>query len=550
MPSNRLPRATALAAAVALTAATTLSAAAAPTAAPTAAAAASDGSGPAAKAASPDGREAATSALTRVQRIFAPTTAARSRTLARRGVEATLALRDLAALRGSLAGADREAAEALLKRPTDSGGDGTLSYGNTPEAAPACNADVCVHYVTTSNHAPGLTDNNGNGVPDYVDATLTTFAHVHDSYLGAGYREPKADGAIGGGANLIDIYLGDIGDDGVYGYCTSDEPNPAPGPNATFDRWAYCVLDEDYAEFSTNTPIENLQVTAAHEYFHATQFAYDAWEDSWLLEATAAWVEDEMYDAVDDNRQYLSNSQMTKPHVPLDTFDQTGFHYGTWTFFRYLTEKYPTKQGALPQLVLDIFRKADGAAGGPDQFSWQAVDSVLRTKGTTGAAMLAAYAEANRRPGQVYSEARALRYPTAPLAGKVTLTPRRSSTTVARLSLDHLTSGTFRFTPQGMANKLTKLRVTLDMAPTSQGSVALVTVHDKAGKAAVSRVSLNSAGNATKAVPFSSKKVRYVEVTLVNASGRFTCWVGGGYSCQGNSVDDNLAQKVSAKAFV
>ena len=48
------------------------------------------------------------------------------------------------------------------------------------------------------------------------------------------------------------------------------------------DGWAasgYCVLDDDYArsEFGpTNTPRENLQVTAAHEFFHAVQFAYDA----------------------------------------------------------------------------------------------------------------------------------------------------------------------------------------------------------------------------------------------------------------------------------
>ena len=82
------------------------------------------------------------------------------------------------------------------------------------------------------------------------------------------------------------------------------------------------MLDNDYAadEFPTNTPIENLQVTIAHEYFHAVQFGYDIAEDPWFLEATAAWVEDIMYDRVDDNLQYLRQSPLRMPRTPMDTF--------------------------------------------------------------------------------------------------------------------------------------------------------------------------------------------------------------------------------------
>lgn len=53
---------------------------------------------------------------------------------------------------------------------------------------------------------------------------------------------------------------------------------PNGGP---YDVSAYCVVDNDYAveEFGVrNTPLENLQVTVAHEYFHAVQFAYDFYE--------------------------------------------------------------------------------------------------------------------------------------------------------------------------------------------------------------------------------------------------------------------------------
>jgi hypothetical protein len=309
------------------------------------------------------------------------------------------------------------------------------------------------------------------------------------------------------------------------------------------------VLDEDYQEFPTNTPVENLQVTAAHEYFHATQFAYDRYEDSWLLESTAAWVEDEMYDGVDDNVQYLASSQLARPGTPLDTFSQrTLFHYGTWTYFRFLTEKFRARKGPLPRLVLDVFRKADGARGGPDQYSWQAVNSVLRARKTTGARMLGAYAVGNRRPARTYDEGRANRYRTAPLGLSRTLRPSKRSAS-AGPRIDHLATWTARFTPSRLSGTAWKLRVRLDIAPAKRGSIALVTRTSKAGKVVTKRVRLNGQGNGTRVVPFSSARVGSIEVTLVNGSGRFACFTRGRYSCQGKALDDNVRQRLKVTAF-
>src|SRR5690606_38134581 len=111
--------------------------------------------------------------------------------------------------------------------------------------------------------------------------------------------------------------------------------------------WAYCVVDNDYSpsEFRSNTPLENLQVTLAHEYFHAVQFAYDFAEDGWFLEATAAWVEDEAFDDVNDNIQYLrAQSPLKQPQISMDKFGGLR-HYGAWIFFRFLTERYPPEAG-------------------------------------------------------------------------------------------------------------------------------------------------------------------------------------------------------------
>lgn len=480
----------------------------------------------------------AVSALDRVRSVFD------SRQAGRR-IDATMALRDLANTRTALTGADRAAAEALLARPTDPEGDGNLDYGAVPEAPPLCDTDICVHYVTSGPHAVDLTDLSPvNGIPDYVETAAATLDDVHDNFLAAGYREPKPDGTFGGN-DLIDIYLGNIGVNGLYGYCTSDQPEPDPTPS-TYDRWAYCVLDNDYSasEFPTNTPLENLQVTVAHEYFHAVQYAYDRYEDAWLLEATAAWVEDELYDGVDDNLQYLASSQMRSPKTPLDTFGNS-FHYGTWSFFRFLSEKFKEKKGPLPRIVLDIYQRADGAAGGRDEYSWQAVDKVLQGKRTSGAAMLGAYAVANRRPGKAYAEGN--KYPTAPLVGSLNITARKGAK--AALKLDHLATATGKLVPKGLSSKSWKLKLTFNMTPKSTGSLALVTTTPRSGKVSTVKIALDKSGDAVKRIPFSSSKVANVEVTLVNGSGRFACFRSpGNYSCSGNPKDDNLVQKFTAFA--
>ena len=114
-----------------------------------------------------------------------------------------------------------------------------------------------------------------------------------------------------------DVYLANLGPLGLYGYCA-----PEDGLAGQLNRYtAYCVLDDDYTGFPLG-PFPSLQVTAAHEFFHAIQFNYDTFEDRWLMEATATWMEERYADAVDDNRQYIKYGQTRKPGIPLDTFEK------------------------------------------------------------------------------------------------------------------------------------------------------------------------------------------------------------------------------------
>ena len=197
-----------------------------------------------------------------------------------------------------LSPADRAAALKLDKRPQTS--------------LVTCNESICVHW-NAAQIDPN--DEDANDIPDYVDTTLATVAHIHDTYIAAGYKSPESDGNRGGDSR-IDIYLDDIGSQGIYGFCTTDRAGIRT--EAPYDTWAFCVLDNDFShqEFPTNTPIENLQVTAAHEYFHATQYAYDFTDDRWLLESTATWMEDQMFTDVNDNLQYLPDSSLRRTQGP------------------------------------------------------------------------------------------------------------------------------------------------------------------------------------------------------------------------------------------
>ncbi len=87
--------------------------------------------------------------------------------------------------------------------------------------------------------------------------------------------------------------------------------------------------------------------TAVHEFFHAVQDAtgnYNGEEGSWLWEATASWVEGEIYPSNPYYASFLMGFAFL-PHKPLDFYDYPDsgalqeFHqYGAFIFPRYISE--------------------------------------------------------------------------------------------------------------------------------------------------------------------------------------------------------------------
>jgi hypothetical protein len=340
-----------------------------------------------------------------------------------------------------------------------------------PEAPPVCGATVCIHYVTSTSDAPPLTDTTpANGIPDEVDRALETAEHVNSTYVDAGYRRPDSDGTLGGGSDMVDIYLADVGASRLYGYCTTDQEKADDDP--TFNYWAFCVIDDDFstAQFGTrNTPVEVQRVTLAHEYFHAVQFAYDAAEDGWIMEATSTWAEEQLYDGINDNRQYLKDSQISAPWAPLDYwsgFPGEFYQYGNWVFFEYLTQRWRAKTGTMPTLVLDVWKRMSARAGAPDRHSTRAVREVLGKRGASFTTVYGQFVDGNRRADKTYPEGKAAAYKPAAPAKTWSLSKSKRGTGGWYYLVDHLTSVPIRFKPaRGLKHRDWKLRVSVDLPP-------------------------------------------------------------------------------------
>ncbi|WP_322936695.1 MXAN_6640 family putative metalloprotease [Nocardioides bizhenqiangii] len=454
----------------------------------------------------------------------------------------TLALRDLALQMDALSPSDERVAERYLLRP----GQGSDPF--IPVALPfvTCSADICVHWRESGDHAPNGSDGDGSTVPTYVNRVLNTIQRVNNDYVAAGYRRPKSDGTAGGGTGKVDIYIGDLGaNGGLYGFCSTDRPRVLDAPD-DYSKAAFCALDNDYrpGQFPTNTPLENMQVTAAHEYFHAVQFGYDFYEDGWILESTATWAEDELFDDVNDNRNYLPTSPLRRPHVPLDTFGGN-FHYGTWIWWRYLTEKFPAEVGKLPRLVLDVWKRLDGRPGAPDRYSTQGLAQALNGRGTTIKKELQLFYGVNRHPRTYYDEGAA--YNPSPSSLNVAFSGAQQQSVVRKPR--HLSSSTVKLVPNGLSQSDWRLRLHFNAPDTARGGAFVVIVYKKAGGLSTSLVRLDRNGGGSRTVPFSSQNIDHVDVLFVNTSTRFNCWEDTVLSCQGKPKDDGLRSELTARTF-
>jgi len=243
---------------------------------------------------------------------------------------------------------------------------------------------VLIHYVSTGVHAPyNVTEDidPADGIPDYINRVEEAFEYVWDyETVTLGYNTPLTDFGRGGD-DRYDIYVENLGA-GFYGFTN---------PEDLLDQYranSFVEIENDFAgsRYATH-PLDGMHVTAAHEFFHAVQFAYDALEYDfgnvndpnsyrpWWLEASATWMEDIVYDNVNDYLGYLpfflGYSWMGLGSFSYNYGDARSYHpYGACLWPIYFTEKYGV------DLVRQIWEIC-GQVGGYNTLP--ATESVLRS---------------------------------------------------------------------------------------------------------------------------------------------------------------------------
>jgi hypothetical protein len=455
--------------------------------------------------------------------------------------ELTLTLRDLFLARSALTGADRRAADRILARP----GAAAVTDPNTdPLATPerACSANFCVHY-----RSAGLP---GGATATQVQNTLSTLEHVHAYETGTlGYRPPVADTpalpSTDNPDSRFDVFLTDLSQEGLYGYCAPDHQQPA----LTGQAAAFCVLDNDYAyaEYGA-APLNSLRATAAHEFFHTIQFAYDVNEDIWFMEGTATWVEDEVYDSINDNYQYLQESAIRQPRRALDY--SVGMHlYGSFLFFKYAAERLRDRN-----VVRSFWEYADASQ---DRYSLQAIRAVLHARKTDWAGFFSVFGSWNALPGRTYSEG--TYYPAPAFTQSRTLSTRSSgarSTGWRTVTLPHLSHASVRAVPPADRSPRTSLLVEVKVPDPRRGGTALVQRRYRNGTVSHSLLRLDGAGTGRLLMRFDRRLLASVSVVLSNTSpvmrdcGRVATSYGGPlYSCYGRGYYD-LGQNFAVRMTV
>ena len=198
-----------------------------------------------------------------------------------------------------------------------------------------------IHFDTTGTHTvyqPTIDVNPQNGIPDYVDRTAEIFDFVWNYEIDSmGYDIPAPDGTNGGGNDLFDVYMHKWS--GTYGSAYPE--NFIPGYLGRGGYTSYLWVDPNYDGFGYPDRTVPMKVTAAHEFFHCVQFVYNANAGSWLLELSSTWIEDILYDNINDYYAYLSggNTVFTSPHLSLTT--ENGLHeYSACVFGHYVSENF------------------------------------------------------------------------------------------------------------------------------------------------------------------------------------------------------------------
>ena len=172
-----------------------------------------------------------------------------------------------------------------------------------------------IHYDVSGQHAPNQSDENENGIPDYIDEVgiiADSTRYILVDVMGFNSEPIDDDG-------LYDIYIQDMGPY-YYGLTVFDDQTGAPpGPS-------YMKIDNEYEEGEYFIPgINTMKLTVAHEFFHAIQRGYRPYptnSSTFLFEMSSTWIEDVIVPYGDDYINWTGNF-FNNPEINID--DTNGY---------------------------------------------------------------------------------------------------------------------------------------------------------------------------------------------------------------------------------
>lgn len=207
-------------------------------------------------------------------------------------------------------------------RPVTGHGPIGMNYGAVQAQFIDGGPHVRVWYVEEGPHAVPLADEDGNGVPDFVDLFAELSEGIAARFDDDGWRRPLSDRLRGlpddGGDERFDVYLLDFGGsaDGLFyrEFCEEGRPSACGG---------YMAVENDFVGYGYASTEDAIRTLFSHEYAHAVGAAYADGTPSWWDEGQAVWAE-LAYGPVEADVRRLMARWFRTPGRPLDSPVQPG----------------------------------------------------------------------------------------------------------------------------------------------------------------------------------------------------------------------------------
>jgi len=234
------------------------------------------------------------------------------------------------------------------------------------------------HFVLYYNTTDPSTPASNNDVSDeYIQWVENALAHSWNTLIDKyEFKAPPRTTLPQPLKHVIPVYIKNIPYDGIFYPDLSEiieylKEFFFKDPKYSENIWYHIIID---AGLSTEGLVN---VTVAHEFFHAVQYSYSSSLfskfNTWMSEGLAVWAEDIVYDDVNDYA-FWANSFLSDPNRAL-----TSLEYDAVLYWKFLGENYggiqSEKQVAVIKKVLEFTATELGLLTG----GTRAVDKALKT---------------------------------------------------------------------------------------------------------------------------------------------------------------------------